>query len=90
MQVTLNYYDLMDAIEKKLDSTFEGSICLESHDCEISFEITEYDRQPKKHKNGRIMKNKDGNPIIEIVGSQKRTHNFTDSDEITIYISSWS
>ena len=89
MQVTLNYYDLIDAIEKKLDSTFEGSIDLDNREIEISFETLEQDRQPKKHKNGRIVKNEYGHTVYEIVGSKKQNHNFTENDEVTIYISSY-
>ena len=35
MQITLNYYDLIDAIEKKLDSTFDGSIDLDNREIEM-------------------------------------------------------
>jgi len=89
MQVTLNYYDLIDAIEKKLDSTFEGSIDLDNREIEISFETLEQDRQPKKHKNGRIVKNEHGHPVFEVVGQKAKHHNFTENDEVTIYISSY-
>ena len=89
MQITLNYYELIDAIEKKLNDAFDGSIDLDTRECEISFEKTEYDRQPKKHKNGRIVKNEYGHTVYEIVGSKKQNHNFTENDEITIYITSY-
>ncbi len=56
MQVKLDYYDLIDAIQDKLDSTFEGSIDLHSRDIEIFFEILESDMQPKNTKTVGLLK----------------------------------
>ncbi|MBC16582.1 MAG: hypothetical protein CL942_15765 [Desulfovibrio sp.] len=84
MQVKLDYYDLIDAIENKLDSTFEGSIDLHSRELEIFFETLESDEQPKKHKNGRIVKDAHGNTVFETVGQKVKHHNFSENDELFI------
>ena len=84
MQVKLDYYDLIDAIKDKLDSTFEGAIDLHSRDVEIFFETLESDMQPKKHKNGRIVKDEHGHTVFEHVGQKVKHHNFSENDELSI------
>ena len=84
MQVKLDYYDLIDAIKDKLDNTFDGSIDLHDTLIEIYFETLEPDRQPKKHKNGRIVKNEHGHTVFETVGQKVKHHNFSENDELSI------
>lgn len=86
MHVKLNYYDLIDAIENKLDETFEGKINLEQCETYLRVEISELDRQPKKYKNGRVMKNEHGNTIWETVGTKKHHLTFDDESYLSIDI----
>jgi len=86
MQIKLTYYDLMEAVEKKLNETFEGSIYLDNCETYLNVEINEPDRQPKKHKNGRIMKNEHGYPIYETVGTKKHNLSFNDESYLSIDI----
>lgn len=86
MEIKLTYYDLMEAIEKKLNETFEGDINLDNCETYLYVEINELDRQPKKHKNGRIMKNEHGSPIYEIVGTKKQNFSFDDDSYLSISI----
>ena len=86
MQIKLDYYDLINAIEKKLNEDFDSNIDL--YDCEnyLNVEINEPDRQPKKHKNGRIVKNEHGYPIYETVGTKKHNLSFNDDSYLSISI----
>jgi hypothetical protein len=86
MQIKLTYYDLMEAIEKKLNETFDGAINLDDCETYLNVEISEPDRQPKKHKNGRIMKNEYGYPIYETVGTKKHNLSFNDDSYLSISI----
>tara|TARA_R100001460_G_scaffold70201_3_gene110813 strand:- start:621 stop:887 length:267 start_codon:yes stop_codon:yes gene_type:complete len=86
MQIKLTYYDLMEAVEKKLNETFEGSIYLDDCETYLHVEISEPDRQPKKHKNGRIVKNEHGYPIYETVGTKKHNLSFNDDSYLSISI----
>jgi len=86
MHVKLNYYDLIDAIENKLNETFEGAIYLEECETYLRVEISELDRQPKKYKNGRVMKNEHGNTIWETVGTKKHHLEFDDESYLSIDI----
>ena len=49
-------------------------------------EITEQVREKKKHKNGRIVKDKDGYEVWEVVGTNTNYHGFGEGDEISVYI----
>ena len=40
----------------------------------------------KKHKNGRIVKDKDGYEVWEVVGTNTNYHGFGEGDEVSIYI----
>ena len=86
MQIKLTYYDLIEAIEKKLNETFEGDINLDNCETYLNVEISEPDRQPKKHKNGRIMKNEHGYTIYETVGTKKHNLSFDDDSYLSISI----
>ena len=84
MQVKLDYYDFIDAIENKLNKTFDGSIDLNDTLIEIFFETLESDMQPKKHKNGRIVKDEHGHTVFEHVGQKVKHVNFSENDELSI------
>jgi len=86
MQIKLSYYDLIEAIENTLDRTFEGNINLDDCETYLNVEIDEPDRQPKKHKNGRIVKNEHGYPVYETVGTKKHNLSFNDDSYLTISI----
>ncbi len=86
MQIKLDYYDLIDAIEKKLNEDFDSNIDLYNCENYLNVEISEPDRQPKKHKNGRIMKNEHGYPIYEKVGTKKHNLSFNDESYLSIDI----
>lgn len=86
MQIKLTYYDLIEAIEKKLNETFEGAINLDDCETYLNVEIDEPDRQPKKHKNGRIVKNEHGYPVYETVGTKKHNLSFDDDSYLSISI----
>ena len=42
--------------------------------------------EKKKHKNGRIVKDKDGYEVWEVVGTNTNYHGFGECDEVSIYI----
>jgi len=86
MQIKLDYYDLINAIEKKLNEDFDSNIDLYNCENYLNVEINEPDRQPKKHKNGRIVKNEHGYPIYETVGTKKHNLSFNDESYLSIDI----
>jgi len=86
MQIKLDYYDLINAIEKKLNEDFDSNIDLYNCENYLNVEINEPDRQPKKHKNGRIVKNEHGYPIYETVGNKKHNLSFNDDSYLSISI----
>ena len=86
MEIKFTYYDLMQAIEDKLNVTFDGAINLDDCETYLNVEISEPDRQPKKHKNGRIMKNEHGHTIFETMGYKQHILSFNDDSYISIDI----
>ena len=86
MQIKLDYYDLINAIEKKLNEDFDSNIDLYNCENYLNVEINEPDRQPKKHKNGRTVKNEYGHPIYETVGTKKHNLSFNDDSYLSISI----
>jgi hypothetical protein len=86
MQITIGYYDLIEAIQNYFENK-NINIDLDSDCTDMEITMHEADRQPKKHKNGRIVKNEYGYPVYETVGTKETGHMINDMDEITLYLS---
>ena len=85
MEIKLSYYDLCNALEDYINK--KGcEFDLTTDYTELSMEITEQVREKKKHKNGRIVKDKDGYEVWEVVGTNTNYHGFGECDEVSIYI----
>ena len=85
MIIKLDYYEFSEALSQYLERRNILGDTSSSY-VEISSEITKQIRQPKKHKNGRLVKNKHGFIEYETVGEEKQSFHFDDDSHIEIYI----
>jgi len=85
MHITISYYDLIEAIQSHLETK---NICIDlEKDCsEIDISINEQNFEPKKHKNGRVVKDEDGHTVFEYKGSKEKHYALGGNDEISIFL----
>ena len=85
MQITISYYDLIEAIQSHLESK---NICIDlENDCsEIDITINQPNFEPKKYKNGRVVKDEHGHTVFEYKGSKEKHYALGDNDEISIFL----
>ncbi len=83
MQLTLTYFDLMEAIHAHLKSKNIEWRHAEYDDIWIKFEKPVW--AEKKHKNGKVVKCKHGYPEREIVKWETISEHFGEMDEMQIY-----
>ena len=83
MKLTLTYFDLMEAIHAHLKSKNIEWRHKEYEDIWLKFENPVWEN--KKHKNGKVVKNKHGYPEREIVKWETTREHLGEMDEIQIY-----
>ena len=85
MQITISYYDLIEAIQSHLESK---NICIDlEDDCsEIDITINQPNYEPKKYKNGRVVKDEHGHTVFEYKGSKEKHYQLGYNDEISIFL----
>ena len=85
MHITIHYYELITALQNHLETK---NICIDlENDCsEIDISINEPKWEPKKHKNGRIVKDEHGHTVFEYKGSTDKHFALGCNDEISIFL----
>ena len=83
MQLTLTYFDLMEAIHAHLKSKNIEWRHAEYDDIWIEFKKPVY--RDKKHKNGKVVKCKHGYPEREFVKWETLREHFGEMDEMEIF-----
>ena len=86
MKIELAYYEVMDAIEKYVFEKYNMKVDMyeDTEFCET--ENTTLIRQPKKHKNGKDVKNEHGYTMYENVGEEKNTTAFKQCDSFIFHL----
>ena len=85
MIIKLDSYQLMDALSEYL-KTKDCNIDFDNSYVEIHAYKTEPVRQPKKHKNGKVVKDENGFIQYETVGKEEKSFYFEETSDIEIFI----
>ena len=86
MKIELNYYEVMEAVDMYLFQKYKMQVDMyeDTELCET--ETTTFIRQPKKHKNGKDVKNEHGYTMYETVGEEKNTTAFKQDDSFIFHL----
>tara|TARA_R100000655_G_scaffold53283_2_gene91207 strand:+ start:1440 stop:1703 length:264 start_codon:yes stop_codon:yes gene_type:complete len=85
MRIKLDQYELMQAIEEYLNKK-DLNFDFDNTYTEVYAQVTEDIRQHKKHKNGKVIKNKYGHPEWETVGQETKSLHIKEFDELEIFV----
>ena len=89
MNITLYQYEVVEAIQEYLTQKYDMDVDLQDNfvDCPC-IKYIEIETPYKKHKNGKVMKDADGDKIFDHANSKRITKHITfgEDDEITFYL----
>ncbi len=89
MKVTLSFYDLEDAVKLHMQEKYGLDNVEIDYDCSgFDLEVREFERVYKRHKNGKVKKDKDGCWVLDKEKSKWVTKYFSfgESDDFSFYI----
>jgi len=88
MQIELNQYEVMDAIEKYISTKYDFNVDLYNSCHEININYVKKTRVYKKHKNGKPIMNAHGYPEIDHVNEIREDAHIMwgECDSISLYL----
>jgi len=88
MQIELNQYEVMDAIEKYISTKYDFNVDLYTSCHEININYVKKTRVYKKHKNGKPIINAHGHPEIDHANEIREDAHIMwgECDSISLYI----
>tara|TARA_Y100000592_G_scaffold27384_1_gene43506 strand:- start:323 stop:637 length:315 start_codon:yes stop_codon:yes gene_type:complete len=95
MKIELSYFEIKDAIQEYLEKHHGLSVNLDVYDSECQLEdgamyidYRERDKVFKKYKNGKVVKNEYGNPVVdwELSKFVKKSISFDDTCDVSFWL----
>ena len=86
MKIELCYFEVMDALEKYVFEKYNMEINMYENTESCETENITFTRRPKKHKNGKDVKNEHGFIEYETVGEEKITTAFKQCDSFIFHL----
>ena len=86
MKIELNYYEVMEAVDMYLFQKYKMQVDMYEDTELCESETTTLIRQPKKHKNGKDVKNEHGYTMYETVGEETKMTAFKQCDSFICHL----
>jgi len=89
MEIKLGFYDIEEAIKLHLEKVYGFDNVNIDYDCSgFNIEVGEYEYVYKKHKNGKLKKDKNGYSILDNTKTKwiKKHFSFGECDELSFYV----